>query len=130
MNDRIDRSSTQRSDNMTRTLCPAQLNTLSGGPLPLLALRQGKLLTVNIDQIPLLKDAGGPGIHLQPLRLDPERGEWVFLAVLAPGCSLPLHYGVSEHGMKSLYSWGPPVPPSFLAPDDLAELMTAAHASR
>ena len=27
---------------------------------------------------------------------------------------------------KSLYSWGPPVPPSFLAPDDLAELMGAA----
>jgi Glyoxalase/Bleomycin resistance protein/Dioxygenase superfamily len=38
--------------------------------------------------------------------------------------------GVWEHGMKSLYSWGPPVPPSFLAPDDLAELMAAAHASR
>ena len=31
-------------------------------------------------------------------------------------------------GAKSLYSWGPPVPPSFLAPDDLAELMTGAHA--
>jgi len=29
---------------------------------------------------------------------------------------------------KSLYSWGPPVPPSFLAPDDLAELMAGAHA--
>jgi hypothetical protein len=105
MNDRIDRSSTQRSDNMTRTLPPAQLNTWSGAALPLLALRQGKLLTVNIDQIPLLEGAGGPGIHLQPLRPDPERGEWVFLAVLAPGCSLPLHYGVWEQGMKSLYSW-------------------------
>jgi hypothetical protein len=32
--------------------------------------------------------------------------------------------------MKSVYSWGPPVPPSFLAPDDLAELMAAAHVSR
>ena len=31
-------------------------------------------------------------------------------------------------GAKSLYSWGPPVPPSFLAPDDLAELMAGAHA--
>jgi catechol-2,3-dioxygenase len=31
---------------------------------------------------------------------------------------------------KSLYSWGPPVPPSFLAPDDLAELMASAHAAR
>jgi catechol 2,3-dioxygenase-like lactoylglutathione lyase family enzyme len=28
--------------------------------------------------------------------------------------------------LRGLYSWGPPVPPSFLAPDDLAELM-AAH---
>lgn len=28
---------------------------------------------------------------------------------------------------KSLYSWGPPPPPSFLAPDDLAELMADSH---
>lgn len=33
-------------------------------------------------------------------------------------------------GMHSLYNWGPPVPPSFLAPDDLAELMAGAHAAR
>ncbi|TMR24929.1 dioxygenase [Nonomuraea turkmeniaca] len=30
---------------------------------------------------------------------------------------------------RALYSWGPPVPPSFLNPDDLAELMTGAHAA-
>jgi len=29
--------------------------------------------------------------------------------------------------IRALYSWGPPVPESFLAPDDLAELMVAAH---
>ena len=29
--------------------------------------------------------------------------------------------------IRALYSWGPPVPESFLAPDDLAELMIAAH---
>ncbi|MET0135668.1 MAG: VOC family protein [Kibdelosporangium sp.] len=34
--------------------------------------------------------------------------------------------GVWE-GMKGLYNWGPPPPPSFLAPEDLAELMTGAH---
>jgi catechol 2,3-dioxygenase-like lactoylglutathione lyase family enzyme len=34
--------------------------------------------------------------------------------------------GVWE-GMRSLYSWGPPPPPSFLTPDDLAELMASAH---
>jgi catechol 2,3-dioxygenase-like lactoylglutathione lyase family enzyme len=32
-------------------------------------------------------------------------------------------------GARALYQWGPPPPPSFLAPDDLAELMTAAHSS-
>ncbi|WP_331739541.1 VOC family protein (plasmid) [Streptomyces sp. NBC_00015] len=35
--------------------------------------------------------------------------------------------GVWE-GAKSLYAWGPPPPPSFLAPEDLAGLMTGAHA--
>ena len=31
-------------------------------------------------------------------------------------------------GPKSLYSWGPPVPASFLAPDDLVEMMRQRHA--
>jgi catechol 2,3-dioxygenase-like lactoylglutathione lyase family enzyme len=30
-------------------------------------------------------------------------------------------------GEKSLYAWGPPPPPSFLAPEDLADLMTDSH---
>jgi catechol 2,3-dioxygenase-like lactoylglutathione lyase family enzyme len=34
--------------------------------------------------------------------------------------------GVFE-GVKGLYSWGPTPPLSFLAPEDLAELMTAGH---
>jgi hypothetical protein len=37
--------------------------------------------------------------------------------------------GVWE-GAKSLYAWGPPPPPSFLAPEDLAALMTGTHESR
>ncbi len=36
--------------------------------------------------------------------------------------------GVWE-GAKGLYNWGPPPPPSFLKPDDLAALMTGAHSS-
>ncbi|WP_413099961.1 VOC family protein [Streptomyces sp. Inha503] len=36
--------------------------------------------------------------------------------------------GVWE-GTRSLYQWGPPPPPSFLAPDDLAALMTGGHSS-
>jgi catechol 2,3-dioxygenase-like lactoylglutathione lyase family enzyme len=31
-------------------------------------------------------------------------------------------------GAEGLYSWGPPPPPSFLHPDDLAELMIGSHA--
>ncbi|MFC9219367.1 VOC family protein [Streptomyces hygroscopicus] len=30
-------------------------------------------------------------------------------------------------GAKGLFTWGPPPPPSFLAPDDLAALMTGTH---
>ena len=33
-------------------------------------------------------------------------------------------------GARGLYNWGPPPPPSFLEPDDLAALMTGAHAPR
>ncbi|MET7508470.1 VOC family protein [Streptomyces albidoflavus] len=35
---------------------------------------------------------------------------------------------VFEENAQALYSWGPPPPPSFLAPEDLAALMTGAHA--
>ena len=37
--------------------------------------------------------------------------------------------GVWE-GPRGLYSWGPPPPASFLAPEDLAALMTGAHSPR
>jgi catechol 2,3-dioxygenase-like lactoylglutathione lyase family enzyme len=37
--------------------------------------------------------------------------------------------GVWE-GAQGLYSWGPPPPPSFLAPQDLAALMTGSHSPR
>ena len=36
---------------------------LSGAPLPVVALPQGELLTVNIGQVPLLKDLVAPGIQ-------------------------------------------------------------------
>ncbi|MFC5677927.1 VOC family protein [Aeromicrobium endophyticum] len=36
--------------------------------------------------------------------------------------------GVWE-GARSLYDWGPPPPPSFLAPEDLAALMTGSHSA-
>ena len=33
-------------------------------------------------------------------------------------------------GVHGLYAWGPPPPPSFLHPDDLAAMMTGAHSQR
>ncbi len=32
------------------------------------------------------------------------------------------------HGAQGLFNWGPPPPPSFLAPDDLTAMMTGQHA--
>jgi catechol 2,3-dioxygenase-like lactoylglutathione lyase family enzyme len=37
--------------------------------------------------------------------------------------------GTWEASLESLYVWGPDVPPSMLAPDDLADLMAASHRS-
>lgn len=77
---------------MTTIASPEPVTTLSGAPLPLVALPQGELLTVNLADIPLLKDALGPGMSFQPLRIDAERGEMVLLATMAPGVGLQLHY--------------------------------------
>ncbi len=33
-------------------------------------------------------------------------------------------------GARGLFAWGPPPPPSFLHPDDLAAMMTGAHSAR
>ena len=71
---------------------PAQLKTITGAPLPLPAMPQDKLLTVNVEQIPLIKDIVAPGLHIKPLRLDPEKGQVVLMATMAPGCLLPIHY--------------------------------------
>jgi 2,4'-dihydroxyacetophenone dioxygenase len=83
---------------MTMTITPVPATTRSGAPLPLVALPQGELLTVNENYIPLITDALGPGIHVKPLRLDLEAGCWVVLATFSPGTEIPLHYhtGIAE----------------------------------
>jgi len=32
-------------------------------------------------------------------------------------------------GARGLYNWGPPPPPSFIQPEDLAALMTGSHSA-
>lgn len=77
---------------MTAIASPEMVTTRSGATLPLVALPQGELLSVNLAETPLLKDALGPGISFHPLRLDTERGEYVILARMAPGVGLQIHY--------------------------------------
>ena len=43
------------------TASPSPATTASGAPLPLIALPQGELLTVDTGDIPMLKDAFAPG---------------------------------------------------------------------
>ena len=83
---------------MTLTTAPGPATTSSGSVLPLVALPQGELLTINEKKIPLLTDTLGPGIHVKPLRLDLEAGCWVVLATFSPGAVVPLHYhtGIAE----------------------------------
>ncbi len=77
---------------MTLAPAPAPVTTLAGTALPMVALPQGELLTVDTNEMPLITDSLGPGVHFKPLRLDLELGEWVVLATFAPGVELPLHY--------------------------------------
>ncbi|MEU9609630.1 2,4'-dihydroxyacetophenone dioxygenase family protein [Streptomyces sp. NPDC048057] len=71
---------------------PAIAATTSGSRLPLVALPQNDLLTVNGDELPPVKDSLGPGVDVKVLRLDLESGTWVLLATVPPGFSFPIHY--------------------------------------
>jgi 2,4'-dihydroxyacetophenone dioxygenase len=77
---------------MPVTTSPSPAATSTGAELPLLAIPQQRLLTVNESGIPAIKDTIAPGIHIQVLRLDLEHNEWVVLVTFAPDTSLPLHY--------------------------------------
>jgi quercetin dioxygenase-like cupin family protein len=77
---------------MTLTTAPVAASTSSGAALPLVALPQRELLTVNETNIPMVRNAVAPGVHVKPLRLDIENGEWVVRATFEPGATIPLHY--------------------------------------
>ena len=53
---------------------------------------QDRLLTLNTNELPILKDSLLPGVDIQPLFLDPENGIWVLRAIFAPGVVLPNHF--------------------------------------
>lgn len=74
------------------TITPTMPSTTSGSLLPIVALPQTELLTLNRSDLPVLRDALGSGVHYQPLRLDLSGNVWVVLATLEPGITLPVHY--------------------------------------
>lgn len=60
--------------------------------LPTVINHQDKLLTLNTNDLPILKSALGPGVDVQPLFLDPQNGIWVLRAIFGPGVVLPNHF--------------------------------------
>lgn len=75
---------------------PTATKTTAGADLPLVALPQDELLTVNADEAPWLEETLAPGVSVKPLRLDLEAGVWVILAKFRPGSRVPLHYHTGE----------------------------------
>jgi hypothetical protein len=46
------------------------------------------------------------------------------------GARVVLDVAEDLEGVRGLFAWGPPPPPSFLHPEDLAAMMTGAHSTR
>ncbi|MAA76294.1 MAG: 2,4'-dihydroxyacetophenone dioxygenase [Salinisphaeraceae bacterium] len=63
-------------------------------PLPDLAHNDDELLTLNMHDLPVYEDfiPGIPGVDVQPLMLDTNRGIWVVRAWFHPGLRLPTHF--------------------------------------
>lgn len=79
----------------------AKTNRYPGFSLP-----QDRLLTLNINEIPILRDAAGPGVSFQPLYVDAEAGMWVVIGVFSPGAKLPMHIHTGAvHGLTLKGSW-------------------------
>jgi quercetin dioxygenase-like cupin family protein len=79
---------------------------LAASKAPVFSLPQDKLLTLNVNDLPVLRDAAGPGVSFKPLMLDPEMGVWTVLGIFAPGATLPTHLHTGAvHGYTLKGSW-------------------------
>lgn len=56
-----------------------------------MTLDMKKLLTLNVNDLPVLRNALGPGVDFQPLFLDTANGIWCIRALFGPGITLPSH---------------------------------------
>jgi 2,4'-dihydroxyacetophenone dioxygenase len=81
-------------------------NSKENSKIPVFSLPQDRLLTFNVNDVPILRDAAGPGVSFQPLFLDPEAGIWTVLGTFAPGTELPTHLHTGGvHGYTLKGSW-------------------------
>lgn len=62
--------------------------------LPNVVYDHKELLTLNMNDLPVYKDAmpGVPGIDSQPLFIDTHNGVWVMRVIFKPGIVLPKHF--------------------------------------
>lgn len=82
------------------------MNDLTPIKPPVFSLPQDELLTLNVKDVPVMKDALGPGIHFKPLLLDPEQGLAVNLAIFSPGAVVPAHLHTGAvHGYTLQGKW-------------------------
>lgn len=74
--------------------------------LPSVIHHQDKLLTLNTNDLPILRDSVAPGVDIQPLFLDPQNGVWVLRVIFAPGVTLPNHFHTGAvHGFTLSGKW-------------------------
>ncbi|WP_079228533.1 2,4'-dihydroxyacetophenone dioxygenase family protein [Pseudomonas putida] len=64
-------------------------------PMPTPVFEHKELLTLNTHELPIYENALAPyfpGVHVQPLYLDPNLGIWTLRVIFEPGVCLPCHY--------------------------------------
>lgn len=53
---------------------------------------QDRLLTIDTNAAPIIRDVLVEGVNIQPLYLDAENGLWVLRVIFAPGITMPRHF--------------------------------------
>jgi 2,4'-dihydroxyacetophenone dioxygenase len=58
---------------------------------PMTSSHPRKLFTLNVNELPVFRNALGPGVDFQPLFIDTSNGIWCIRALFGPGIVLPSH---------------------------------------
>ena len=74
--------------------------------IPEIITAQDALLYVDTTDAPTVRDALVPGVHAQPLFLDPQQGIWVLRVTMDAGITLPTHFHTGQvHVWTTAGSW-------------------------